>query len=108
MERPVLQVMCFRGESASLLNASMFIDISVLSVEYLVERMSDLLPSLERTVEGYNSYLNDKKGTVGSRCGIGVPGKPSFTACMVLEQVETRSPGIKLEALFSQDRELFL
>ncbi|CAB4015389.1 huntingtin-interacting 1-like [Paramuricea clavata] len=31
------------------------------TAEYLVERMSDLLPSLDRTVEGYNSYLHDKK-----------------------------------------------
>ena len=46
--------------------------IFVHFVEYLVERMSDLLPSLERTVSGYNSYLANKKGELKVCTGVGI------------------------------------
>lgn len=43
-------------------NNYVVVQIFCLFVEYLVERMNDLIPSLERTVDGYKSYISNKKG----------------------------------------------
>ncbi|XP_028396824.1 huntingtin-interacting protein 1-like [Dendronephthya gigantea] len=69
------------------------------TAEYLVERMSDLLPTLDRTVQGYRSYLSDKKDVDDFVTSIG-PYSHLLSECILLGKATSHmAPREDAEAL---------
>lgn len=69
------------------------------TAEYLVERMTDLIPSLERTIEGYKSFITDKKDVGGFISSIS-PYAHLLSECILLGKATSHmAPREDAEAL---------